>query len=71
MNTVDLEHVHKVLSCDTEECKIHIETSDDGDFNTRMLERMRDNARVLAHVEVMLGRKPEYITTRGGALVIT
>lgn len=55
MNTEDLEHGHKVLSCDTDECRIHIESSDDDGFNTRMLNRILDNARVLARVEVILG----------------
>ena len=60
LNTEDLEHVHKVLFCDTEECKIHCETSDSGDFKTKMANRMQNNARVLARVETILGRKPEY-----------
>ena len=61
----DLEHCHKVLSSDIEECRILVEGANGGRAE-RLGKRIEDDKRVMARIETIIGHKPEYAVVSDG-----
>jgi len=55
----DLVHCHKVLTSDIKECELLMEGGPT-DRVDRLMNRIDDDKRVLAHIEDLLGYKPEW-----------
>lgn len=55
----DYRHAHKVLSSDIEECEM-LRDGATGNRAIRLANRIKDDRRVLARIERIIGEKPEY-----------
>ena len=60
LSAQELQHVHKVLSSDIDECTVLIGDDMTDNRVTRLSARMEDDRRVLARVESVLGFRPEW-----------
>lgn len=55
----DMKHCHKVLTSDIKECELLMDGGPT-DRVGRLMNRIEDDKRVLAHIEDLLGYKPEW-----------
>lgn len=56
---IDLEHCHKVLSSDRDECRILLEGTTGGRAE-RLQKRIEDDNRVIARIERIIGYAPKW-----------